>query len=1043
MNRHRSAALFSIAFSASLAIPPVSASSSSGAGVLDLLEVWTNPGDLLPHRIAVPDMAGDPTGTIVEVRDLSDLINNVTPQNGVLPTPNWPPSAVLPNGLPGNHFVAVTFSGPLDVDSILESTVAAGMNSQLTGAITVTTVNPVTGQVTALPGRAFVGGKTYAGTAVGSPPTLPLQTWFSEVGGVQVANPAIDNDGNMVPDGFGFPSTGSAMAFTGSETFDDPNVFVFVMDFDGDLASFEAFPTGAVIVVEVTRAVLGESGAPLSVAARVTSSVGPDQIPPEVRPILAPVIAPSIRPGNGAMNVDPATRVTIQFTESVQPGGFGPLTGTNGVSTGNAVQISYGAPGPATPVSYSSLPISAYDLSTIVLTTSCPFPGSSESSPDPTRVDVRVSQFDTEDLSSNLNTVQVDTFFLLGEGPGITNAPVAPDAIYVGLSGAGPGLSVIDLNGFGAGTGDPTYDAMNPVTEGNTNYPNNPNLKLQGSLLRPPLEPGLCTVNGGSAGVFTRALDANLDPRLARSPVLVNVGDMVLGASLDLTFNNGPAPFGCQSGGGNLCASTALKTVVIGQGGASTTSPDGMPVLNTGFGAPNPISWAPHPNPPPLVYPPLCVSPNIGGQEPTSIETITVAGLTNFLAPGDPFGNPSVQVPPSGLLTPEQNAWFQGPSLPQFQPNLCEPFMMRQQVGHFLYVVDRVRQELVVLNSNRMTVIDRIPMIDPVKLAISPNLDLLAVTSQAANRVTFIDVEPSSASFHQVVKVTNVGASPRGIAWDSLNEDVLVCNEASDSVSIISAFSLNVRKVVFSSLSDPFDVVITPRQGGFGSFRNVYYGYVLGRDGRVSIFESGPNGVGGWGYDDIIGEAEYVFQNPKAIQVDLSDLSSAVWIAHEGAIDVVTGQAGPPGMGALSRLHAEAGMLGVIRLRGNSQPQFRDLEMRVDSSLDETVLSGIPVDLAFDNLRNYGALPNLANAFSAGAPALFNGKSLVRGNNGLMVPANAPAYLFVAVPNSMAGGVVDVIELAGLGRFDTNHYQPGIQSVPMPGVAVLMDYFRQ
>ncbi len=37
-------------------------------------------------------------------------------------------------------------------------------------------------------------------------------------------------------------------------------------------------------------------------------------------------------------------------------------------------------------------------------------------------------------------------------GPGIVNAPVAPDAIYVGIGGSNPGVAVIDLNGFGQST---------------------------------------------------------------------------------------------------------------------------------------------------------------------------------------------------------------------------------------------------------------------------------------------------------------------------------------------------------------------------------------------------------------------------------------------------------------------------------------------------------------------------------------------------------------------------------------------------------------
>src|SRR6185503_7084569 len=84
-------------------------------------------------------------------------------------------------------------------------------------------------------------------------------------------------------------------------------------------------------------------------------------------------------------------------------------------------------------------------------------------------------------------------------GQAVVNAPVAPDAIYVGRMGMNRGISVIDLNGFGQSTGNPTYDpTYQTFAEGNSNFPNNPNVKLQGSLLYPPLAPGTSTVDGGS-----------------------------------------------------------------------------------------------------------------------------------------------------------------------------------------------------------------------------------------------------------------------------------------------------------------------------------------------------------------------------------------------------------------------------------------------------------------------------------------------------------------------------------------------------------------
>src|SRR6185369_5986421 len=160
----------------------------------------------------------------------------------------------------------------------------------------------------------------------------------------------------------------------------------------------------------------------------------------------------------------------------------------------------------------------------------------------------------------------------------------------------------------------------------------------------------------------------------------------------------------------------------------------------------------------------------------------------------------------------------------------CIPFMIRQQIGNYMYVIDRGRREVVVLNSNRMTVIDRIVLQDPTTLAMSPNLNLMAVVNQVGNLVSFIDIDPASSTFHQVVHETVVGERPRGVAWEPGNEDILVTNEGENTMSVISAASLEVRKLISSQLNLPFDVAVTPRQTCFGLARFVYYGYVINRN---------------------------------------------------------------------------------------------------------------------------------------------------------------------------------------------------------------------
>ena len=62
------------------------------------------------------------------------------------------------------------------------------------------------------------------------------------------------------------------------------------------------------------------------------------------------------------------------------------------------------------------------------------------------------------------------------------------------------------------------------------------------------------------------------------------------------------------------------------------------------------------------------------------------------------------------------------------------------------------------------------------------------------------------------------------------------------------------------------------------------------------------------------------------------------------------------------------------------------------------------------------------------------------------LPANNCNYMFVAIPNPNAAseGNVDVIDISGgYTRIDTNAHEPGIQSIRINDVDVLMDYFRQ
>jgi len=196
----------------------------------------------------------------------------------------------------------------------------------------------------------------------------------------------------------------------------------------------------------------------------------------------------------------------------------------------------------------------------------------------------------------------------------------------------------------------------------------------------------------------------------------------------------------------------------------------------------------------------------------------------------------------------------------------------------------------------------------------------------------------------------------------------------------------------------------------------------------------------------VIGVSTETFLNPKAVQVDPVDLRSAIWIAHEGPIDP-TGQSGQIGVPALSKFVAISGIVGQLPLNFTSllTPQFRDIAYGVQISIGPEKLSGLPVDMAFDDLRVLAGLPNFQSAFSAGPPAQSNGKHLVRGGCPAVVNTLESKFLFLAIPNPIGGtGVVDVILMDGtFGRVDTNAFLPDTQSIPAPDVQVVSSFFRQ
>lgn len=1027
---------------------------NSGSGAdMKLNEVGNGFGQLLPHRVNEITADGNDTGQVVSIRSLDDISTFVRRTNPILPSDTFREGAIEPDGTPGNHYLFANFTQAVDVSSVLSSSPTGG--GALSGAISVTTLNPLSGASLAARGRVFIGGRTFVPPASGAG-EFELMQWVRfnrDTGRLEVAlDPSDPNEAQFIPQALEFPGVGTPDPQL--QILASPNTVVFVRDTDNTLATREAFPSGVQVRMKISRALRSVGGENLQDQALAASTVGVDDLPPEF--VL-------ISPNDGDTGVDPTTPIRIEFTEPVQPHSVGPI-GNSGVPPGvsSALSVMFGPTTSVTEMPFTVLPVSPYDLSTVEITPAFAFPGTGPQFQECDtffRVTVGLTNNQVEDLSQvpnpdpnqvgqflpNRNQNGASAVFDTGEGPSIVNAPVLPDAIYVGRGGAVPGLSVLDLNGYGQSSGNPITQQPVPL-RGQSRFIYDPNVSLNPNV-RPPLVPGQCTIDGGSAGVFTLTLDGSLEDLVLRAPLVSLVTDVHAGHALDGTLRNAPFPVGCQVQGGYICASDGLKVISAVAGNQPNTL---APSLQNQFGALNPgyeniISWAPHPNPPRVNFPPICVSPFLAGQEPTSVDV-----TQNLLVTGDPFPRPNLNRPPSGLLTLEQNQFFLGPTVGAALIGQCSQYQIRQQVGHFLYIADRPRNEIVVVNSNRMTVIERIEVPDPTSMAMGPNIDLLAISNQLSDTVTFVDVNPQSAQFHQIIQTVEVGNSPRGIAFEPTNEDCIVCNELDSSLSIIGAAALQVRRTINSQLNRPFELAITPRMIGFAFQRGVYFAYILNRSGSIALFESGPNGLNGFGFDDVIGIIPFTFQAPKTIQLDPINLDASVYVVHEGPIDVENGQPGNIGEGAISRVRIESGPNGVVPISGINigNPNFRDSQFSVPLSISQATgqLSGIPVDIAFDNQRNVGGLPGPLNQFSAGAPIPANNKSQIRVVNGVVRNASTPQFLFASVPNPVGSeGVVDVLALGQTGtpRFDTDPYIDGVQSVPVNLVTLLSDYFRQ
>jgi DNA-binding beta-propeller fold protein YncE len=974
------------------------AADSQNRGAFRMSLISTGLGQVYPSRIPELDAFGQPTTRILDIVEMDDLKKNVRANNPVLAGGTLATTAILPGGNAGNHFLQLRFSHTLNVDSILSADAANHVNSGLTGAVQILQYDPVTEQTSYVKGRGFIGGYTYYDDPTTSVLDLRL-----------VRAVEADKDGNIVirdARANGFPA-----GFSGAGDLVAPNTFTFIPDADGLLTSFETFPANRLIRILALSSVLDYRNKPLMEEVSTSTTVGSDNIAPQV---LGYSSLPQIVPGNGQVGVDPMTTIQIVFSKPVQPRDVGEFyTPSNLTPPSRGVGLSVTLAATSVPVSYYADPRSPSDFTTYTVKPAYFLPGD-------TPVDVSVGNT-INSLSGIALGQTVTTSFRIGEGPGLVNAPVSPEVVYVGRVGVNAGLSAIDLNGFGQGTGDigDTYPSR---------WPMNPNVGQPG--VTPSLAPGKTNMDAGGEGALTLVRDSKLSTLLIDSRIVSGIDDIHIGQPLDKVFNNeGINPNTTRGNQINPITFAAIRA----------------------WG--NCIGVAPHPNPPRLLFPPPNPANAIFGEEPTTTSsgppwiTPYIGLMTNHPPVGPCMPHPLNRLTTGDPLTSDLNkigiyggfiqGFFNGPqpapTVTPVPPTPYCPYTSRQQIGHFLYALDRVRKQVLVLNSNRMTVMETVKLPDPYSMALSPNLKRLAITNFSSNNVSFIDTDPASERFNTVIATTQVGRGPTACAWQPEGEDLLVLNTTGNSMTILSGGDLGVRKTVTGQISSPIELAVTARQQGFGWQTGIYFAYILNGNGSIVIFESGPDGVNGIGFDSIVGIPEgALFRGARTLHNDVVSLNSAVWVPH---VD--------QGHAVVSHFELTSSTVGPLPIAPSSggfilPPTFRQREWSVNGRIGgvsattpvKDRLSGTsPVDLAIDDIYNAGAIPDLtSNQNSNLIYADHSGKGAVRGGG---ISASAPRFLFVAFGDT---GTVDVVEM------DTGKR---VKTLDVPGVGSLSYYWRQ
>ena len=875
------------------------------------------------------------------------------------------------------------------------------------------------------------------------------------------------------------------------------SVFLFIADHDGDLSTIAAFnpKSGA----ESQRSALsaihlrlkGVRSLDLDGAWKIDigTAGAPDQLPPQLLRVAREVPDPD-DPQNGRA-ASPYTSFRVEFDEPVVPQSVARSAALNGFPfNGNQPLPPIAPPLPNTIltatvattggqlfVPFDCEPINPNNLSTYRLTPLVTLPPESE-------LTVRVHALTTntravKDLSGNVfdgtsgDGKDRNSGFSIGAGPALTNIPVAPEVVYW-IPSVGRGLGAIDLNGWGFTTnapgsaslaraaivtnaanvnlqtgiatigspdGQPHNQFSYPVGLGAAYGPGDRDwVDTQGDLGNPgtPM-PG---VNEMSSGFETLCRNSAGDVVLTgRSHTEVGtLEDLQVGEFLDLVYYDT----------GNAYTNESFHFAAL--------TATGLPVITQGR---NVISDPPAPNPPPLRYwlgmPALDVVVDpvdpargaflVEGEEVFTGIRAGTSGLQQFRPNAvNPFGPDQTLFPHGGVGPGVQSA------------TQAYTYQARQQIGNFLYVTDSENRMLQVLNSNTMRVISSIPLPDPRGLGIASDNGTLYVSNFGDDSLSVIDVDPLSETFHTEVARIDVGRGPGAVAVQPDHEDVFVANRTGNSFSIVDPQALTVRKTIDALVQDPHDVALTGRQlppgsgNPYGFATGVYFGYISNFGGNnVLVFESGPDGPQGIGYDNILGSLPTGDQDVEILEPrglcyspfnnDQGFNAGGVFVAHRDEL----------GAGVVSHIQfTNQAIYGPLPRNAPPgffiPPGFLDRSFEVVGrwgNTDDNLLSGrVPttVSLADMNVSGYQGNPSQVPNFSTGlVPPNVGRTGAINSHhpNRLVIAGAIPTWL----PDRMYVGFADTDTIDVLDPSSIGLVQNRIEADHGLGVKLLGTYF--